>query len=109
MKENRLSKRSPVDDDKDFEEGEHEGDIYDGEGRDKLEEGDEITEVEEGFVEGYEKGEAKCAECGVVLVDKDFVEEELDGKYYRFCSTECASAFESGKKRKQGKLSKKSK
>ncbi len=98
--------KKPLDQDPDFEEGEHEGDIYDEEGREKLEEADEITEVEEGFVEGYEKGEAKCAECGVVLVDEDFVEEELDGKYHRFCSAECASAFETGKKRKQGRLKK---
>lgn len=101
--------KKPIGEDPDFEEGEHEGDIYDEEGREKLEEADEITEVEEGFVEGFEGGErqAKCAECGVILVDEDFVEEELDGKHYRFCSEECASAFETGKKRKQGKLSKK--
>jgi len=101
-----MSKK-PLDQDPDFEEGTHEGDIYDEEGRDELEESDEITELEEGFVEGYEKGEAKCAGCGVVLVDGSFVEEELDGKYYRFCSAECANAFEVGRKRKQGKLSKK--
>ena len=101
--------KKPLGEDPDFEEGEHEGDIYDEEGREKLEESDEITELEEGFVEGYEEGEhqAKCAKCGAVLVDGDLIEEEIEGHHYRFCSEECASAFESHRKRKQGKLSKK--
>ncbi len=90
--------------DPDFEEGDHEGDVYDEEGREELEESDEITEVEEGFLEGYEEGEhqAKCAECGKVLIDEKFVEEELEGHHYRFCSEECADAFEVKKKRKRG-------
>ena len=64
--------------------------------------------MEEGFVQGYEEGEheAKCAECKVVLVDQDIIEEELDGHLYRFCSEECANAFETGKKRKQSRLKK---
>ncbi len=97
--------KEPVKQDPDFEEGTHEGDIYDEEGREELEESDEITEVEEGFVEGYEEGEheAKCAECKKVLVDEDFIEEELDGKNYRFCSEECAIAFETNKKVKRGR------
>lgn len=101
--------KKPLDEDPDFEEGEHEEDIYDEEGREELKESDEITEIEEGFVEGYEEGEhqVKCAKCNVVLVDGNLVEEELDGKHYRFCSEECASAFETGKKRKQSKLNKK--
>ena len=98
--------KKPLDQDPDFEEGEHEGDIYDKDGREELEEADEIDEVEEGFLEGYEQQEATCAECNVVLVDKDIIEEELDGKNYRFCSEECANAFESGKKRKQSRLKK---
>lgn len=97
--------KKPLDEDPDFEEGEHEGDIYDEEGREELEESDEITELEEGFVEGYEEGEheAKCAECGKVLIDETFVEEELDGHHYKFCSEECALAFEVNKKKKREK------
>ncbi len=103
-----MVSKKPLEQDPDFEEGEHEGDVYDKEGLEKLEEADEITEVEEGFMEGYEHGEhqAKCAECKVVLVDDDIIEEELDGKVYRFCSSECALAFETGKKRKQGRQNK---
>lgn len=97
--------KKPIAQDPDFEEGEHEPDIYDAEGREELEENDEITEREEGFVEGFEEGEheAKCAECGYVLTDENFVEEELDGKHYRFCCDECASAFEVRKKIKKKK------
>ena len=97
-----LSKPSPIDEDEDFEEGTFESDVYSEEGREELEEGDEITEVEEGFMEGYEEGEhqAKCAKCGKVLVD-NFVEEELEGHHYRFCSEECVKAFETGKKLKR--------
>ncbi len=103
-----MVSKKPLDQDPDFEEGEHEGDIYDEEGREKLVEGDEINEAEEGFVEGFEEGEheAKCAECGIELVDKDIIEEDIDDEHYHFCSEECASAFESGKKRKQGRLKK---
>jgi len=76
-------------------------DIYDEEVREDLEDSDEISEVEEGFVEGYEEGEheAKCAECKKVLVDEDFIEEEIDGENYRFCSDECVKAFETKKKK----------
>lgn len=91
--------------DPDMEEGTHEGDIYDEEGREELEESDEISEVEEGFVEGFEEGEhlAKCAECHKVLVDETYFEEELDGEHYRFCSEECAAAFETHKKVKRAR------
>ncbi len=95
--------KNPLNKDPDFEEGNHEDDIYDEEGREKLEEADEINELEEGFIEGFEEGEhqAKCAECNKVLVDEKFIEEEIDDQHYRFCSDECAYDFESGKKRKK--------
>src|SRR3989338_5942768 len=97
--------KEPIKQDPDFEEGKHEGDIYDEEGREELEEADEITAVEEGFVEGYEEGEhqAKCAKCGKVLVGENYVEEEIEDHHYRFCSEECASAFETHKKKKRGR------
>ena len=101
--------KEPLKQDPDFEERNHEPDIYEEEGLEDLEENDEITETEEGFMEGYEHGphETKCAQCGVVLVDKDIVEEEINGDKYNFCSEECATAFETGKPRKQGRLNKK--
>ena len=101
MKENKI----PPSQDPNFEEGDKDSDIYNEEGRENLEDSDEITELEEGFIEGYEEGEheAKCANCKKVLVDEKFIEEELDGEHYRFCSEECANAFEVGKKIKRGR------
>jgi len=99
--------KKPLDQDPDFEDGEHEGDIYDEEGREELLEDDEIQDSEEGFVEGYEHGEheAKCANCGIILNDlaENIIEEEINGEYYRFCSEECADKFEVGKKRKRSR------
>ncbi|HLC58813.1 MAG TPA: hypothetical protein VJI68_03040 [Candidatus Nanoarchaeia archaeon] len=75
-------------------------DIYNEVGREELEEADEITEVEEGFMEGFEEGEtlAKCAFCKKVLVGEDFVEEEIDEVHYRFCNEDHALKFEEKKK-----------
>ena len=87
--------RSPVDKDPDFEQGVHDGDLYDDKERQEEMYADEISDVEEGFVEGYEHGEhqSSCANCRQELVE-DFVEEEFNGHTYRFCSTECALEYE---------------
>lgn len=81
------------------EEGEFEEDVYTEEGQEELVENDEITDIEEGIMEGYEEGEheAKCAQCKKILIDEDFIEEEIDGKHLRFCSEECATKFEKSK------------
>jgi hypothetical protein len=77
-----------------MEEGKLDEDIYTEEGSESLEEGDEISEVEEGFMEGYKEDEnaAECATCKKVLGDK-FIELEVRGKHYRFCSQKCAEEF----------------
>ncbi len=100
--------KKPIAQDSDFEEGENDPDIYDEEGKEKLVDEDEITDAEEGFMEGYEHGEheAKCAKCKKVLTDFDeseIIEEEINEKHYLFCSKECADAFETGRKRKRGR------
>lgn len=85
----------------DGKEKEDEDGIYSEEGREELiEEEDEITDLDEGFMKGYDEGEkaAVCANCGHALGDK-FVEEEFNGEVYRFCSDECASEFEERKVR----------
>jgi len=53
----------------DMEEGEKDEDVYSEEGREKLEEDDEIDDWEAGYMEGAEhKGEqAMCAHCRKVL------------------------------------------
>jgi len=68
--------------------------IYSEEGRKNQIEEDEITDADEGFMKGYEEGEkmAKCPICREAL-DDDFVEKEIDGEIYRFCSDEHAEEF----------------
>tara|TARA_Y100000310_G_scaffold335294_1_gene416927 strand:+ start:916 stop:1158 length:243 start_codon:yes stop_codon:yes gene_type:complete len=70
-------------------------DVYGKGEAEAMEENDEITELEEGFIKGYNEGEsmAKCAKCKKVL-GEEIVEEEIDGNSYRFCSSDCATAFE---------------
>ena len=78
----------------DMEEGEKDEDVYSEEGREKLEEDDEIDDWEAGYMEGAEhKGEqAMCAHCRKVLRQgKDkIVEKEVKGRVLWFCSSECA-------------------
>ena len=77
-----------------MEEGDKEADVYSEEGREKLEENDEISSWEEGFMEGAEhKGEqGMCAHCRKVLdQEKDsIVEKEIKGRVLWFCSEDCA-------------------
>lgn len=77
------------------EEEEKATDVYSEEGREKLVEDDEITPGEEGFMEGaHDDGQgAKCRKCGKPLLD-NFIEREIDGEIYRFCSERCATKFE---------------
>ena len=83
----------------DFEEGTPDSDIYNKGGEEELVEDDEISDAEEGFMEGFEHGEhqVKCAECKKILTDleeDEIIEEEINNETYRFCSKECADAFE---------------
>ncbi|MBU2639952.1 MAG: hypothetical protein KKG75_04585 [Nanoarchaeota archaeon] len=77
------------------EQEEKEEDLYTPEGREAAEEDDEITNVEEGFMEGYDEDEsaAKCANCKKIL-EEDFLEEEFHGELLRFCSDNCAREYE---------------
>ena len=81
---------------REMELGDKEKDIYSEEGREELlEEEDEISDLDEGFMKGYDKGEnmAVCSECSTVL-KQDIIEEEFDDEIYRFCSEKCASKYE---------------
>jgi hypothetical protein len=79
----------------DMDTGEKDEDVYSEEGREKLEEDDELEPWEEGYMEGAEhKGEqGMCAHCRKVLdQEKDqIVEKEVKGRVLWFCSEECAS------------------
>lgn len=78
------------------------GTIYSDESREDMVDEDEIDSLEEGFMQGYDEGEAsaKCALCKKVLT-QDFVEEEINGKIYRFCSEEHADLFIKKQKEKE--------
>lgn len=56
--------------------------------------GDDLDELEEGFMQGYDEGEraAKCSLCKKLL-GSVFVEEEIDDQIYRFCNEQHAEAF----------------
>lgn len=77
--------------------GDREGDVYTETGRDELlDEEDELTDVEEGFMEGYSKGEKTftCANCHKML-NENVIEEEFDNNLMRFCSSACVDKYES--------------
>lgn len=77
-----------------IESGDKEEDIYTEEGREVAEDDDTITNEEEGFMKGYDEGDraVKCANCKKIL-EEDFIEEEVDGESYHFCSERCAERF----------------
>ena len=82
-----------------IEEGEEEADIDKETADEILGEDDEITELEEGFMEGEIAAESvedsrmvECALCHKIL-GENFIEQEIDGKIYRFCSQEHAEIF----------------
>lgn len=86
--------------------GEESEDIYEEEGRELLEEDDEINPWEEGFMKGSSgPGQlGKDALTGVPLLDvEDVVEEEIDGRLYRFASRQNARKFLEKKRKEQGK------
>ena len=67
----------------------------------ELLENDEITPEEEGFMIGASKEgqNAKCANCGKVLVEKEDVIEKQVGKTLRwFCCETCAKSYEKKEK-----------
>ncbi len=80
--------------------GEEDEDPYTGEGRDLLEEDDEIQPWEEGFLEGAAgPGQlSKDALTGEPLKDvEEVIEAEIDGKSYRFTNKENARKFRAKK------------
>ena len=70
-------------------------DIYSEEVDEELEQADEISESEEGFMKGYneEVDPSKCANCGKIFESEEFVEKDVNETTYRFCSEKCANKF----------------
>ena len=75
---------------------EKEQNLYGGKARETLEENDEISEAEEGFMKGYDEdvNPSECANCHELLDDIAVHEEIINNKEYRFCSESCAEKFE---------------
>ena len=77
-------------------EAEDTSDVYSEEGRDSLEENEEIETWEEGFMEGADMDgqKAKCANCGKIVINENAVEKEIDGEDLFFCSEKCVEKYE---------------
>ncbi len=91
----RSEKSTKEEKERKMEVGDLEADVYSEEGREELiDEEDEITDIDEGFMKGYEEGErvAECSNCKKAL-GKEIVVEEFDDETFRFCSDDCAMEF----------------
>lgn len=80
--------------------GAKEATVYTAAGREILEEDDEISPEEEGFMEGAENDgeQGKCANCGAALLNaENTFETKIDGKTYWFCSNKCIKHYKEKK------------
>jgi len=95
MEERHKHKKTLEEEKKDVSEGDVEKNLYSEAGREDLvEDDDESTDVDEGFMKGYDEG-AKMAKCPVCdsLLEDDLVEREINGEIHRFCCDEHAEKF----------------
>ena len=94
MKSSSKHKKSLEEEENEIKEGDIEEEVYSEAGREEMEEEDEITDLDEGFMKGYDEGTkmVKCPTCGKIL-EKDFVEMEIDDEVYRFCCEEHAEKY----------------
>lgn len=70
-------------------------DIYEDAGMEEALEEEEIDDLEEGFMRGYEEeGVSICPTCKKVIDDfDDIVELEHEGETLSLCSHKCAGRF----------------
>jgi len=71
--------------------------IYSEDGReDLMEKEDEITDIDEGFMKGYNESSSssRCASCKTRLEGHEVIQKEFNGKNYKFCSQHCLTEFE---------------
>jgi len=71
--------------------------IYSEDGHeDLMDNEDEITDIDEGFMKGYdeEPESRRCKNCNKRLDDDEVIPKEVDGKIYKFCSQHCLTQFE---------------
>jgi hypothetical protein len=67
----------------------------------EAEENDEVDELEEGFMKGYDQENSElCSSCHKVLTGyDDTIEIEINNKLYKFCSERCAIRFKKKNKK----------
>ena len=77
-----------------YEENKEVDDVYSDNFNESLEEDDEISEAEEGFMVGYNEDDfvKECENCKNLL-DDNFIQHELNNKKYGFCSKKCLREF----------------
>ncbi|MBU4502218.1 MAG: hypothetical protein KKA79_06485 [Nanoarchaeota archaeon] len=95
MEEGRKHEQTFEEEKEDIAEGKAEKNLYNEAGRDELvEDEDEATDLDEGFMKGYDEGAkmAKCPVCNSIL-DDDLVEREINGEVHRFCCDEHAEKY----------------
>jgi len=95
MKGSPKHKKTLEEEKREMDEGNIEEEVYSEAGReDMMEDEDEITDLDEGFMKGYDEGTkmTKCLVCGKIL-EKDFVERDIDDETYRFCCEEHAEKY----------------
>lgn len=92
--------RTLVEDDSDERElrmkkGDADEDVYSEEGRELLEEDDEIETWEQGFIEGEEEGGqlGKDALTGAPLMGDKVIQVKIKGRLYRFANEKNAKKF----------------
>jgi len=70
--------------------------IYSEDGRAELVDDDEITDVDEGFMKGYDAAteSGKCSSCKTLLEGHEVITKEVKRKKYKFCSQHCLTEFE---------------
>ncbi len=76
---------------------ERDDDVY-SDPEELLEDEDELDDVDEGFMKGYNDSEVvvKCSNCKKIIEDTP-VEEEFDDELLKFCSQECLNEYEEKK------------
>ena len=76
---------------------ERDDDVY-SDPEELLEDEDELDDVDEGFMKGYNESEVvvKCANCKKMIEDQ-VIGEEFDDELLKFCSQKCLNEYEEKK------------
>lgn len=75
------------------EDASKEEDVY-SDPEELLEDEDELDDVDEGFMKGYNESEVvvKCGQCKKII-EGEKIEEQFDDETFSFCSEQCAANY----------------